>query len=122
MYGEGKAEKIRRITEERGYELQSCYAYSDSGSDLPMMQLVGNPVAVNPDRALQSVAHHRGWPIVEFNAAGKRRRRMAMSGGVGFVAAAGGYVAGRARTERQMRRLIAEASAASGRRWTFIGR
>jgi hypothetical protein len=45
-----------------------------------------------------------------------------MSGGVGFVAAAGGYVAGRARTERQMRRLIAEASAASGRRWTFIGR
>jgi HAD superfamily hydrolase (TIGR01490 family) len=122
MYGEGKAEKIRRITEERGYELQSCYAYSDSGSDLPMMQLVGNPVAVNPDRALQSVAHHRGWPIVEFNAAGKRRRRMAMSGGVGFVAAAGGYFAGRARTERQMRRLIAEASAASGRRWTFIGR
>jgi phosphoserine phosphatase len=118
MYGEGKAEKIMTIAEERGYVLQSCYAYSDSASDLPMMQVVGNPVAVNPDRALQSVAHHRGWPIVEFNAAGKRRRRVAMSSGVGFVAAAGGYAVGRVRTERQMRQLIAETA---GRRWTLRG-
>jgi HAD superfamily hydrolase (TIGR01490 family) len=118
LYGEGKAEKIMTIAEERGYVLQSCYAYSDSASDLPMMQVVGNPVAVNPDRALQSVAHHRGWPIVEFNAAGKRRRRMAMSSGVGFVAAAGGYAVGRVRTERQMRQLIAETA---GRRWTLRG-
>jgi HAD superfamily hydrolase (TIGR01490 family) len=118
MYGEGKAEKIQTISEERGYVLQSCYAYSDSGSDLPMMQVVGNPVAVNPDRALQAVAHHRGWPIVEFNAAGKRRRRMALSSGVGIVAAAGGYAAGRVRTERQMRRLMAETA---GRRWSLRG-
>jgi HAD superfamily hydrolase (TIGR01490 family) len=118
MYGDGKAEKIASIAKERGYELQSCYAYSDSGSDLPMMQLVGNPVAVNPDRALQSVAHHRGWPIVEFNAAGKRRRRAAMSGGVGFVAAAGGYVVGRVRTERQLQRLLEQTS---GHRWPRRG-
>jgi HAD superfamily hydrolase (TIGR01490 family) len=118
MYGEGKAEKIRTIAQERGYVLQTCYAYSDSASDLPMMQAVGNPVAVNPDRALQSVAHHRGWPIVEFNAAGKRRRRMAVSSGVGFVAAAGGYAVGRVRTERQMRQLIAETA---GRRWSLRG-
>lgn len=117
LYGEGKAEKISALAEERGYVLQSCYAYSDSGSDLPMMQLVGNPVAVNPDRALQSVAHHRGWPIVEFNAAGKRRRRAAVSGGVGFVAAAGGYVAGRVRTERQVRRLLENTSG----RWRLRG-
>lgn len=115
MYGEGKAEKIRTIAEERGYDLQSCYAYSDSGSDLPMMQVVGNPVAVNPDRALQSVAHHRGWPIVEFNAAGKRRRRAVVSGGVGFVAAAGGYAVGRVRTERHLRRLLEETT--SSHRW-----
>jgi hypothetical protein len=117
LYGEGKAEKINAIAEERGYDLHSCFAYSDSASDLPMMQVVGNPVAVNPDRALQSVAHHRGWPIVEFNAAGKRRRRVAMSGGVGFVAATGGYVVGRVRTERQVRRLLENTSG----RWRLRG-
>ena len=106
LYGDGKAVKIRELADERGYDLQSCYAYSDSGSDLPMMQLVGNPVAVNPDRALQAVAHRRGWPIVEFNATGKRRRRVAVSGGLGVAAAAGGYVAGRVHTERQVRRLL----------------
>lgn len=114
LYGEGKAEKINMIAQERGYDLQSCYAYSDSASDLPMMQLVGNPVAVNPDRALQSVAHHRGWPIIEFNLTGKRRRRVVLSGGASFVAAAGGYVLGRVQTERQVRRLLDQTTA---RRW-----
>jgi HAD superfamily hydrolase (TIGR01490 family) len=65
-YGEGKAEIIRKIAAERGYDLSKSYAYSDSASDLPMMQAVGHPVAVNPDRSLQSVAHRRGWPVVEF--------------------------------------------------------
>jgi HAD superfamily hydrolase (TIGR01490 family) len=118
VYGKGKVEAMRRYAEEHGIDLGASYAYSDSASDLPMMQVVGNPVAVNPDRALQSVAHHRGWPIVEFNAAGKRRRRMAMSSGVGFVAAAGGYAVGRVRTERQMRQLMAETA---GRRWSLRG-
>ncbi len=118
LYGEGKAETISAIADERGYVLQSCYAYSDSGSDLPMMQLVGNPVAVNPDRALQAVAHRRGWPVVEFNATGKRRRRAAMSGGFGVVAATGGYVAGRVHAERQLRRLLDETA---GRRWLRRG-
>ncbi|CAN5887768.1 HAD-IB family hydrolase [soil metagenome] len=114
LYGEGKASKISEIAEARGYDLQSCYAYSDSASDLPMMQLVGNPVAVNPDRALQAVAHRRGWPVVEFNATGKRRRRTAISGGLGVVAATSGYVIGRVRTERQIRRVLEDTTA---RRW-----
>lgn len=114
LYGEGKAIKIRELADERGYDLQACYAYSDSGSDLPMMQLVGNPVAVNPDRALQSVAHRRGWPVVEFNAAGKRRRRVAVMGGLSAVTGVGGYAFGRYRAERQLRRLIIETT---GRRW-----
>jgi HAD superfamily hydrolase (TIGR01490 family) len=118
LYGEGKAETIRAIAEQRGYVLQSCYAYSDSGSDLPMMQLVGNPVAVNPDRALQAVAHRRGWPVVEFNATGKRRRRAALSGGFGVVAAGGGYVLGRVQAERQLRRLLDESPR---RRWLHRG-
>ena len=114
LYGEGKAIKIREIAQQRGYSLQACYAYSDSGSDLPMMQLVGNPVAVNPDRALQAVAHHRGWPVIEFNVTGRRRRRAAMSGGFGVVAGTAGYMLGRVHTERQVRRLLEETTT---RRW-----
>lgn len=114
LYGEGKAVKMREIAAEHDYDLQDCYAYSDSGSDLPMMQLVGNPVAVNPDRALQSVAHRRGWPVVAFNAAGKRRRRALVSGGLSVVTAAAGYVLGRYQTQRQLRRLIIETT---GHRW-----
>jgi HAD superfamily hydrolase (TIGR01490 family) len=118
LYGEGKAIKIRQLADERGYDLQSCYSYSDSGSDLPMMQLVGNPVAVNPDRALQAVAHRRGWPVVEFNVTGKRRRRTVLSGGLGLVAGVGGYLAGRLSTERQVRRLLDESTT---RRWRRRG-
>jgi hypothetical protein len=50
VYGEGKVEAMRAIARERGYDLERCYAYSDSISDRPMLELVGHPVAVNPDR------------------------------------------------------------------------
>ncbi|MFZ0492345.1 MAG: HAD-IB family hydrolase, partial [Acidimicrobiia bacterium] len=40
--------------------------------DLPMLELVGHPVAVNPDRALESIAFQRGWPIIEFSKTAKR--------------------------------------------------
>ncbi len=66
VYGEGKAEAVAKIVAERGYDTRLCYAYSDSVSDLPMMEMVGHPVAVNPDSGLQAVAHQRGWPIVVF--------------------------------------------------------
>ena len=48
-YGEGKAEAMRALAEENGYDLASCYAYSDSITDLPMLELVGHPHVVNPD-------------------------------------------------------------------------
>jgi phosphoserine phosphatase len=47
-YGEGKAEAMRELAAERGYDLAQCWAYSDSATDRPMLELVGNPVAVNP--------------------------------------------------------------------------
>ena len=65
-YGEGKAEVVRKLVADRGYDLAQSYAYADSASDLPIMSLVGHPVAVNPDRSLEAVAHRRGWPVVEF--------------------------------------------------------
>ncbi|MCP3973229.1 MAG: HAD-IB family hydrolase [bacterium] len=71
-YGEGKAMAIERIAAERGYNLNQCYGYTDSISDLPMLECVGHPVAVNPDHALESIARMRGWPIIEFNRTTKR--------------------------------------------------
>ncbi len=67
VYGAGKAEAIAKLSAERGYDLRLSYAYSDSASDLPMMEMVGHPVAVNPDGPLENVANQRGWPIVEFS-------------------------------------------------------
>ncbi|HYA52228.1 MAG TPA: HAD-IB family hydrolase, partial [Streptosporangiaceae bacterium] len=45
-----------------------CYAYSDSVTDLPMLEIVGHPRAVNPDRALRRIAQQRGWPVLTFGA------------------------------------------------------
>jgi len=94
-YGEGKAVLIHKLVAERGYDLSRCYAYSDSGSDLPMMQLVGHPVAVNPDRALMSVAHRRGWPVVEFNRTQKQAAKIGFAGALTAGAGVGGFLLGR---------------------------
>lgn len=66
-YGEGKAEAVRALAIERGYDLDQCFAYSDSQTDLPMLEAVGHPVAVNPDAALRQVALDRDWPILDFD-------------------------------------------------------
>ena len=102
-YGEGKAERIHKLAVERGYDLHKCYAYSDSVSDLPMMQVVGHPVAVNPDRALTSVAHRRGWPVVEFARQAKRIAALSTSGAGTAGLAAGGYLLGRHHGARRAR-------------------
>jgi HAD superfamily hydrolase (TIGR01490 family) len=66
-YGEGKVEAITEMANWNGYELDQCYAYSDSASDLPMLEAVGHPVAVNPDGKLERHARRNGWPIVIFS-------------------------------------------------------
>ena len=55
-YGEGKVEAIRELAAREGYALEHCYAYSDSITDLPMLEAVGHPTVVNPDRALRKEA------------------------------------------------------------------
>ena len=72
-YGEAKAAKMRELAVQRGYRLADCYAYSDSITDLPMLEAVGHPTAVNPDRALRQVAVARNWPILSFAAPNRRR-------------------------------------------------
>jgi HAD superfamily hydrolase (TIGR01490 family) len=66
-YGENKATAIRSLAERNGYRLEECYAYSDSVTDVPMLEAVGHPYAVNPDKALRRVAAARGWPVLDFN-------------------------------------------------------
>lgn len=66
-YGEAKAAAIRELAESEGYDLTRSYAYSDSSTDLPMLEAVGHPYAVNPDRALRRAAAERGWPVLVFS-------------------------------------------------------
>ena len=65
-YAENKARAIRDLASQRGYVLADCYAYSDSATDLPMLETVGHPSAVNPDKTLRRTAGERGWPVLEF--------------------------------------------------------
>ncbi|MFF9086005.1 HAD family hydrolase [Streptomyces sp. NPDC014991] len=65
-YGPTKAEAVKELAASEGYDLDRCYAYSDSATDLPMLRTVGHPHAVNPDRALRREALAYGWPVLEF--------------------------------------------------------
>lgn len=65
-YGEEKAQAARKIAVERGYRLEDCRAYSDSITDLPLLEAVGHPTVVNPDKGLRREAMQRGWPILTF--------------------------------------------------------
>ena len=65
--GENKAVAVRELCEQRGIDLADCYAYSDSETDVPMLQVVGHAFAVNPDRQLSKIAHDEAWPILSFN-------------------------------------------------------
>ncbi len=63
-YGENKAEAIRNYAMKHNINLNDSYAYSDSVTDLPMLEVVGHPIIVNPDAALNEVAAERSWPVI----------------------------------------------------------
>ncbi|MGW3724128.1 HAD family hydrolase [Streptomyces sp. NPDC000851] len=75
-YGPTKAEAVRELAASEGYDLSRCYAYSDSATDLPMLESVGRPHAVNPDRALRREALARGWPILDFHRPVRLKQRL----------------------------------------------
>jgi len=76
--GSGKAEAIQALAARTGLDLTESWAYSDSATDLPMLETVGHPVAVNPDRALAKVARERGWETRQFTKPVRLRNRMTM--------------------------------------------
>ncbi|MDQ1445987.1 MAG: hypothetical protein QOI20_2451 [Acidimicrobiaceae bacterium] len=93
-YGPFKAEAMRALAVEEDIDLAASYAYSDSYTDVPMLEAVGHPVAVNPDRVLRKLAEERGWEVRTFSRPvplrdGDARVRRP---GVGLTAAAAGAV------------------------------
>ncbi|WP_017609267.1 HAD family hydrolase [Nocardiopsis xinjiangensis] len=87
LHGPAKAVAVRALAEEQGLDLEQCSAYSDSYNDLPLLSLVGDPHAVNPDGDLHRHARTRHWPVHDF----RHHRRAAR---VALPAAAVGATAG----------------------------
>ena len=71
MHGEQKAIAVAELAREHGLDLDHSFAYSDSSNDIPLLNSVGNPTAINPDSALRSLATLNGWPVHDF-----RRQRL----------------------------------------------
>ena len=75
-YGANKAVAMEEVAARDGVDLSSSYAYSDSITDLPMLEAVGQPVAVNPDRDLRRIAAERGWQVRDFRRPVRLRARL----------------------------------------------
>ena len=69
LHGKEKAIAVRQLAAEKGFVLEDCLAFSDSNNDLPLLQCVGHPSAINPDALLGLRAMAEGWPIHDFRRA-----------------------------------------------------
>jgi HAD-superfamily subfamily IB hydrolase, TIGR01490 len=108
--GPNKATAIAELADRNGYLLDDCYAYSDSITDIPLLDAVGHPHAVNPDRALRRFAAERHWPVLTFRHPISLRHRFqalqpvavpaAVAVGIGLLAVAGLLWYGRHRRAR----------------------
>ena len=96
VYGAGKVEAMAAFAAEHGIDLAESYAYSDSLSDLPMLEAVGHPVVVNPDPPLAAIAKREGWQTMRFERLG--RRLVAVS--VTLLATVAGFGASRIARKR----------------------
>ncbi len=76
VMGPGKVEAMRDVAEQDGIDLEGSYAYTDSFTDMPMLELVGNPVVVNPEKELKEAAEEHDWPILEFQRPVSLERRI----------------------------------------------
>ncbi|GAA3124192.1 hypothetical protein GCM10020001_051160 [Nonomuraea salmonea] len=84
---------MRALARREGLDLSLCTAYSDSANDLPMLSLVGNAVAINPDSELREYARKHDWPVKDFRT-GRKATMTALPFAAGVGAVAGGVAAG----------------------------
>jgi HAD superfamily hydrolase (TIGR01490 family) len=105
-YAEEKARAMNDLADEVGYDLAECYAYSDSITDVHMLDVVGHAFAVNPDKELRRIATEREWPILTFTRPVSLRRRLPPAKptlaalAVGVVVAVGGVLWAQRRKNR----------------------
>ena len=92
-YRDGKAQRVTELAEREQIDLAASYGYSDSESDLPMLRLVGHPVAVNPDNELEAIAAEEGWEVMRFDQLGRKLLALGALALMGLVGTAGRTVA-----------------------------
>lgn len=104
LHGPAKAEAVKALAAREGLDLDACSAYSDSVNDLPMLSLVGDPCAINPDAKLRAHARANGWRIRDYRTGRKAARAGlavgALAGATSGAVAAGLALRGRRTTER----------------------
>jgi phosphoserine phosphatase len=67
-----KLTRVREWADREGVDLADCWFYTDSVTDRALMEAVGHPVAVNPDRPLRALAAEKGWPVVDWGMSGPK--------------------------------------------------
>ena len=100
LHGVAKADAVRALAEREGLDLSRCSAYSDSANDIPLLELVGHPCAVNPDAALRAHALARGWRLRDFRR-GRKAARLSLPALSGVGAGALGVLASSALQRRR---------------------
>jgi HAD superfamily hydrolase (TIGR01490 family) len=101
LHGPAKAEAVKALAAREGLDLARCSAYSDSSNDLPMLSMVGDPCAINPDAKLRAHARANGWRVRDYRTGRKAARAgltaAAVAGAVSGAVAAGTTVRARSR-------------------------
>lgn len=100
LHGPAKAEAVRALSEREGLDLQACSAYSDSFNDLPMLTMVGDPCAINPDARLRAHAREAGWRVRDYRT-GRKAARAGLVLGAAAGAVSGSVAAGVALRSRR---------------------
>ncbi len=93
LHGPAKADAVRALADREGLDLSRCAAYSDSANDIPLLSLVGQPCAINPDRRLRAHARACGWRVRDYRT-GRRAARIGIPTAMGAGAVGGAVAAG----------------------------